>query len=90
MIEKLRVQITAEVVGEFSSPQLTFSADSFWCPSLPMLPHWHIKDPSHSFFPSLNTAKICPAFTKPRVPYCNTGLVKEDWLINQNQDLCAK
>ena len=29
MIERLRVRIPAEVVGEFSSPELTFCADSY-------------------------------------------------------------
>ena len=49
MIEKLRVQTPAGVVGEFSSPDLTFCADSlFSVGSTPVLLQWHIKDPGHS------------------------------------------
>ena len=29
MIERLRVQVRAEAAGEFSSPELTFCADSY-------------------------------------------------------------
>ena len=50
MIKKLRVQIPAEAVGEFSSPESTFYADSylFRVRSTPVLPQWHIKDLGHS------------------------------------------
>ena len=49
MIKRLRVPTPAEAAGEFCSPQLTLCADSS---SLsvppPVLPQWHVKDPSHS------------------------------------------
>ena len=48
MIERLRVQIPAEAVGEFSSPELTVCADLFGVRSTPALPQWHVKDPGHS------------------------------------------
>ena len=52
--ERLKVQILAGVVGEFSSPELTLCADSYlrWLlfsvHFTPVLTQWHIKDPSHS------------------------------------------
>ena len=41
---------TAEgTAGEFSSPELTFCVDSYFCVrSTPVLPQWHVKDPGHS------------------------------------------
>ena len=49
MSEKLRVRIPAGAAGEFSSPELTFCADSYSVsvPS-PVTPQWHVKDPGHS------------------------------------------
>ena len=43
VIERLRVRIPAGAAGEFSSPELTFCADS-----TPALPQWHVKDLGHS------------------------------------------
>ena len=36
-------------MGKFSTPQLTWCADSYlaFVPT-PVLPQWHVKDPSHS------------------------------------------
>ena len=48
MIERLRVQIPAELAGEFSSPESTLCADLFGVRSIPLLPQWHVKDPGHS------------------------------------------
>ena len=48
VIERLRVRIPAGVAVEFSSPELTLSADLFGVPSNPMLLQWHVKDPGHS------------------------------------------
>ena len=49
MIERLRVRIPAGAAGEFSSPELTLCVDSSSVSVLPpVLPHWHVKDPSHS------------------------------------------
>ena len=50
MTERSRVQIPVGAVrAEFSSPRSTFCADSnFGIRSTPMLPQWHVKDPSHS------------------------------------------
>ena len=49
MIERLRVRIPAGVVGEFSSPESTFCADSYSVSvPTPMLPQRHIKDPGHA------------------------------------------
>ena len=49
MIERLRVQIPAGAVGEFSSPELTLWADSlFGVPSISVLPQWHVKGTGHS------------------------------------------
>ena len=48
MIERLRVRIPAGAVGGFSSPDLTFCADSFGVRSTPVLPQWHVRDPGHS------------------------------------------
>ena len=49
MIERSRVRIPAGAVGEFSSPESAFCADSYFgiC-STPMLPQQHVKDPGHS------------------------------------------
>ena len=47
LIKRLHIWILA---GEFSSPELTLCADSYWsgvC-STPMLLQWLIKDPGHS------------------------------------------
>ena len=49
MIERLRVRIPAGAAGQFSSPELTFCADS--CSVSvppPVLLQWHVKDPGHS------------------------------------------
>ena len=46
---KVRVRIPAGAAGEFSSPELTFCADS--CSVSvppPVSPQWHVKDPGHS------------------------------------------
>ena len=49
MTERSRVQIPVGAAGEFSSPGSTFCADSnFGIRSTPVLPQWHVKDPSHS------------------------------------------
>ena len=49
MIERSWVQIPAGVAGKFSSPGLTFCADSYFgIRSTPKLLQWHVKDPSHS------------------------------------------
>ena len=49
MIERLQIQISAGMAGEFSSPESTLCADSYLMSvSPPMLQQWHIKDPSHS------------------------------------------
>ena len=48
MIERLPVRIPEGVVEECSSPELTLCANCFPCPFHPLLPQWHIKDPSHS------------------------------------------
>ena len=48
MIERLRVQIPAELAGEFSSPESTLCADLFGVRSTPVLPQWHVRDPGHS------------------------------------------
>ena len=49
MIERSRVQIPTGAAGEFSSPGSTFCADSdFGIRSTPVLPQYHLKDPSHS------------------------------------------
>ena len=48
MIERLQIQISAGMAGEFSSPESTLCADSYLMSvSPPMLQQWHIKDPSH-------------------------------------------
>ena len=44
MIERLRVRILAGAAGEFSSPELTFGADSYSVHSTPVLLQWHIND----------------------------------------------
>ena len=49
MIERLQVRIPgAGAAGEFSSPELTFCADSFSVRSARVLPQWHVKDPVYS------------------------------------------
>ena len=49
MIERFRVRIPAGAAGEFSSPDLTFCADSYLVSvQLAMLPQWHIKDAGYS------------------------------------------
>ena len=49
MIERLQVQIPAGAVGEFSSPESIFCADSYFgASSTPVLPQWHVKDPGQS------------------------------------------
>ena len=48
MIKRLQVQILAGAAGEFSSPELTFCADSYSVSvPIPVLPQWHEKDPGH-------------------------------------------
>ena len=49
MTERSRVRIPAGAAREFSSPGLTFCADSYFgiC-STPMLPQLYIKGPGHS------------------------------------------
>ena len=49
MIERLRVRIPAGAAGEFSSPEITFCADSYSVPvPTPVLLQWNVKDPGHS------------------------------------------
>ena len=49
MIERSRVRIPAGAAGEFSSPESTFCADSYFgIRSTPVLPQQHVKDPGHS------------------------------------------
>ena len=48
MIKRLRVRILAGATGVFPSPGLTLCADLYDVQSTPVLPQWHIKDPSHS------------------------------------------
>ena len=49
MIERPRVRLPAGAAGEFSSPVLTFCADSHsGIRSAPVLPQWHVKDRGHS------------------------------------------
>ena len=49
VIERSWVRIPAGAVREFSSPGSTFCADSdFGIRSTPVLPQYHLKDPSHS------------------------------------------
>ena len=49
MIERLRIRIPAGEAGEFSSAESTLCADSYSASvSPPVLPQWHVKDPSHS------------------------------------------
>ena len=49
VIERLRVRTPEGAAGEFSSPELTLCADSFFgVRSTPALPQWHVKDPGHS------------------------------------------
>ena len=49
VIERLRVRIPAGAEREFSSPELTFCADSYSVSVLsPVLPQWQVKDPAHS------------------------------------------
>ena len=59
MVERLRVRVPAGAVGEFSSPELTLCADPFRCPSTPVLPQWHVKDPG-------NSAKKCRRQVTPK------------------------
>ena len=44
MIERLWVRILAGVAGEFSSPESTLFADSYFV----SVSRWHVKDPGHS------------------------------------------
>ena len=47
--ERSRVRIPAGAAGEFSSPESTFYADSYFgIRSTPVLPQYHVKDPGHS------------------------------------------
>ena len=49
MIERVQAQIPPGAAGEFSSPRLTFCADSYFgIRSTPLLPQSHVKDPGHS------------------------------------------
>ena len=49
MTKRSCVRNSAGEAGEFSSPGSTFCADSYFSIRFtPMLPQWHIKDPSHS------------------------------------------
>ena len=49
MIEGLRVRSLAGPAEEFSSPDLTLCADTFFSVrSIPALPQWHVKDTGHS------------------------------------------
>ena len=48
VIERLRVRISAEAAGEFSSPELTLCSDLFGVRSIPVLPLLHLKDPGRS------------------------------------------
>ena len=48
MIERLQVRVQAGAVGEFSSSELTFCADSYSVSILPNVTTWHAKDPSRS------------------------------------------
>ena len=48
MTERSRVLVPAGAAGEFSSPGLTFCADSYFSiRSTPMLPQEYEKDPGH-------------------------------------------
>ena len=49
MVERSQVQVPAGTVGEFSSPEFSFCADSYFSiRSTPLLPQLQVKDPSHS------------------------------------------
>ena len=49
MIERSRDRIPAGVAGEFSSPEPTVCADSYFgIRSTPVLLQHHVKDPGHS------------------------------------------
>ena len=49
MIERFRIQILAEVAGEFSSQEVTLRADSnLVSVPPPLLPEWQVKDLGHS------------------------------------------
>ena len=41
-MERLRVRLPAGAAGEFSSPELTFCAESY------SVSQWHVEDPGHS------------------------------------------
>ena len=49
VIERLWVRISEGAAGDFSSPESTLCADSYWVSvPTPVLPQWHVKDPGHS------------------------------------------
>ena len=49
MIGRLQVRVPAEAAGEFSSPELTLCAGSYFSVrSTPLLQQWHVIDAGHA------------------------------------------